>query len=168
MFGSGIHRSGRGGIFPFCRVITAEPAVGPGGRAAQSLVLHHKHVLQQVLFPAFVLQVFVGAQPDAIAIAVHFAAAFARAAARAVALVFRASGFGTEKCDFRERTIAAVLAPEQDGLADLLDNPHRFGALTGICRMPAEIRATVRQRAAGAEHEIVGPLGQMINQPDVF
>jgi hypothetical protein len=125
-------------------------------------------MLQQVLFLPLVFQTFVGAQPDAIAIAVHFAAAFARAAARAIALVLRALGFRTQKRDFRERTIAAVLALEQDGLAEMLQNPHRFGALPGVCRMPAKIRATVRQRAARTEHEVMGPLGQMINGADVF
>jgi len=32
--------------------------------------------------------------------------------------------------------------------------------------MPAKIRATVRQRAARTEHEVMGPLGQMINGAD--
>ena len=94
-------------------------------------------------------------------------AAFARATTRAIALVLRALGFGTQKRDFCKRTIAAVFALEQDSLAETLQNTHRLGALLWVCRILANARAQLRQRAARSEHEVVCPLGQMINRTDV-
>src|SRR5947208_3030798 len=64
----------------FRNMISAEPEVRPGRRAAQSLVLDHGRVFQQILFLAFVLETFVSAQPDAIAVALYFATSGARAA----------------------------------------------------------------------------------------
>ena len=70
---------------------------------------------QQLVGFAFVRGAFVGAEPDAVAVAVDFTAAVAGPAAGAIALVFGALGFWAKETDFGERTIAAVLAAEEEG-----------------------------------------------------
>ena len=63
-----------------------------------------------MLLAAIVLQALVGAQPDAVAIPIHFATAFARASTGAVALVFGTLRFRTEKRDVGQRTVSTILA----------------------------------------------------------
>ena len=103
-------------------MVPPKPIIRPGGSSAQSLILDDGRMIQQFLLLAIVLQPLVSAQPDAIAVAVHLATAFARAAARTVALVFRALRFGTQERDVRQRAIAAVFAAKHRRFAGMLDD----------------------------------------------
>src|SRR5262249_20271066 len=133
-------------------MVAAEPEIGPGGSAAQTLVLHHRRVRQQLIFLAVMFQAFVGAQPDAIAEAVPLPGAFACAAARPVALVLGALRFRTEKCDIGQRTIAAVPALIQKRFAQMLQRTQWPGTLLGICGVPIQTCTPIRQRATMMKH----------------
>src|SRR5476649_655065 len=98
-------------------MVAAEPVVGPRRGAAEALVLDDGRVGKEFGFATVVLQPLVGTQPDAVAVAVDLAAAVARAAARAIALVLRALRLGAEVRDLGERAVAAILAAEECGLA---------------------------------------------------
>src|SRR5262245_8575941 len=95
------------------RVIAAEPVIGPRGGTAQALVLDHGRMGEEIVLASVVSKPLVGAQPDAVAEAVHLAAAVAGAAARPVALVLRALRLGAEVGDLRQRAVAAVAAAEE-------------------------------------------------------
>src|ERR1700734_1858397 len=100
-------------------MISAEPKIGPCRRSSQSLILHNGYVIEQLLFAAVVFQALVSAQPDAVAVSFHLAAAFARAAAWSVALILRALRFRAEIRDVGQRAVAAILAAIKNGLANL-------------------------------------------------
>src|SRR5579862_5287783 len=104
------------------------------------------------------LEALVSAQPDAIAVALHLAAAFARPPARPVALVFRALGFRTEKRNIRQRAITAVLALEQGRLAQMLQRAQHPGTLQRVSRVRANFRAPFGKGRAGLEQRLVRPL----------
>src|SRR5581483_6011768 len=110
-------------------MITAKPEICPSGSAAQPLILNDGRVLQQIVLATLVLQPFVSAQPDAIPKPIHFALSLSRAAARAIALVFRALRFGTQKRNVRQRTVTAIPAMEKDCFTDVLQCPHRLWPL---------------------------------------
>ena len=125
-------------------------------------------MLQQFRLVAFVLQPFVRTVPDAIAVTLHFAAAVARAAARAVPLVLGALRFRTQKRNVRQRTIPAIFALKENGFADMFQQAHRPGALFRIGRILTKPRAQFRQRTVRAEHQVVGPFRQVIDGAGVF
>src|ERR1700722_8544524 len=110
-------------------MIAAKPQVGPRRRSSQPLILHNRYVVEQLLFAAIVFQALVSAQPDAVGVSIHLAAAFARAAARPVALILRALRFGAEIRDVRQRAIAAIFAAVKYGLANFFDHTQRGGSL---------------------------------------
>lgn len=144
-------------------MIPTEPRVGPRRRAAEALVLHHGDMRQQRGLAAVVFEPLIRPQPDAVAIAVHFAPPIARAAARTVALVFRALGFGAEVSDFRQRAVAAVFAAEQQGLAHVFDEPEWLRPLHRIFRAGAKRGADATRRRIGREHRRVRPLRNAVN-----
>ena len=96
----------------FCRVVPPEPVIRPSGSAAKPLVLDDGRVLEKVLLLAVRFEAFVGAKPDAVTIALDFAAAGLGSAARPVALILCALRFGAQKGDFRQRAVAAIVAIE--------------------------------------------------------
>ena len=71
-------------------VITAKPVVGPRRSPPQALVLNDRVARNELLLAAIVFKPLVRPQPDTVAIPFHFTTAIASAAARAIALVFRA------------------------------------------------------------------------------
>src|SRR5688572_14558388 len=101
----------------FRKMVAPQPGVGPRRSPAQALVLNNGRVREHALLRAVVFEPLVRAQPDAVAVAVDFAPSVARAAARTVALVFRALRFRTQIGDLGQRTIAAVFAAKQRGFA---------------------------------------------------
>src|SRR5262249_3699680 len=146
----------------------SEPEVRPRGSSAQSLVLNHRCVLQQILLAVLMLESFVCAQPDAIAVAFHFTTAVARAAAWAVPLVLRALRFRTQKSNVRQRTIPAVFTLKENGFTHVLQQSHRLRPLLRIVRILAKARAQFRQRTIRTEHEVMRPFRQVIYGPGVF
>src|SRR4051812_29764629 len=95
------------------------------------------------------LEPFISPQPNAVPEAIDFAASVACSPARTVTLVFRALGLGAEKGDFRQRTIAAILAGEQRGLAQVFKDAQWFWSLFGILSVGAGVRAPFAQHATG-------------------
>ena len=87
------------GLNRFGGVVATEPEIRPGGSAAKTLVLHDGSVGEHGLLLAIVLQPLIGAQPDAVAVAIDFAASIAGAAARTIALVFRTLRLGAKESD---------------------------------------------------------------------
>ena len=155
--------------FPFRTVVAAKPVVGPGGSSPQALILDDRRVLQQRLLAAVVFQPLVGAQPDAIAVAIHLAAAFARAAARTVALVFRALRFRTEICDVRQRAVAAILAAGTTRPCSISPATRNgSGPCNGSLEFAQTFRAPFGKRRARREHRLMRPLGQLVNRRDVL
>jgi hypothetical protein len=59
------------------------------------LILHDRRVRGKLVFATIVFQPLVSAEPDAVAVSINLTPPVARAAARAVALVFRALRFWT-------------------------------------------------------------------------
>jgi len=123
---------------------------------------------EQGLFFAIVFQPLVGAQPDAVAVTVHFATAFPRPAAGTVPLVLGALGFRTEERNVRQGTIAAIFALEQNGFAEMFNGPERFRTLAGVLGVPADFRSPIAQGRSRREHDFVGPLGKAVQRADVF
>ena len=126
--------SGRFGIrtLLFCSVVASEPIVCPSGSAAKSLVLEDGRVFEKVLRFAISFEAFVGAKPDAVAVAVDFAAAGLSSSARAIALILGALGFRAQERDLGKGAVAAILAIEQSGFAEVLNGPHEAWTLAGI------------------------------------
>ena len=117
-------------------VILSEEGVGPTGGPPQGLVLDDGGVVEQVLFPALVLEPVIGPGPDAGQLVEHFAEAVPGAAAGAVPLVLRAGGLGAEVGDVRQGTVAAVLALEENRLAGVLEEAQEAGPWAGSLLRP--------------------------------
>src|SRR5579863_1295403 len=130
-------------------MIAAQPQVGPRRRSPQPLILHNRHMIKQLFFAAVVFQALISAQPDAVAVSLHLAAAFARAAAWSVALIFSALRFRAEIRDIRQRAVAAILAAVKYSLAHLFDHTQRGWSLHRVLRARAGLRAPARKRRAG-------------------
>ena len=116
----------------FCRVVPPEPVIRPSGSAAKPLVLDDGRVLEKVLLLAVRFEAFVGAKPDAVAVAVDFAAARLSSSARAIALILCALGFRAQERDLGKGAVAAILATEQSRFAEVLNSPQDEWTLAGI------------------------------------
>lgn len=104
-------------------MIAAQKKIRPGRCSPQSLILHDRGMVEQTLFLFFMPCPLISAKPYTIAEPFDLAMPVERSSARPVPLVLSALGLRTKEHDFRQRTIAAILAAEKNSFAEVFHRP---------------------------------------------
>src|ERR1039458_10643526 len=108
-------------------MVAAQESVRPGaGSLERAISVDHRPFEHALLFSVS-LEALVGTRPYAFLVS-DFAEALVRTAARPIALVLGALGFGAQVSDFRQRTIGAIAAIEREDFESVL------GAMESTCR----------------------------------